>query len=75
MGRVVFDTSIESLKKVLKLRCIDNVTIVIGAKTGFDFANSTEEKSLEILTDFAQELSWKKGLKAWNSIFVRFFRS
>ena len=49
MGRVVFDIEQDKLQQVLELRCIDNVVVLIGAKTGFDFANLTEEESLEIL--------------------------
>ena len=70
MGRIVFDIGQEYLQKVLELRCIDNVLVIIGAKTGFDFANLTEEQSLEILTDFSMNLNvWMKGLSSWNRVF------
>ena len=66
----MFDVGQECLQKVLELRCIDNVLVIIGAKTGFDFANLTEEQSLDILTDFSMNLNvWMKGLSSWNRVF------
>lgn len=69
-GRVLFDIDPAKIEKVLKLRTVDNIWVIIGARTDFDFSKS-EEESYEMLTDYTlNKLLWSKGLKTWNSIFV-----
>ena len=61
----------DKLDQVLKLRTVDNVWIIIGAKTDFDFTQN-EEDSYQILTDYTlNNLLWSKGLSSWNKIYVR----
>ena len=69
MGRVVFDIPLSKLNQVMKLRTIDNIWVIIGAKSDFDFSLS-EEESIKNISDFTlNHLLWNKGLKAWNSVF------
>jgi len=71
-GRVLFDIDPAKIEKVLKLRTVDNIWVIIGARTDFDFSKS-EEESYEMLTDYTlNKLLWSKGLKTWNSIFKYF---
>ena len=71
-GRVLFDVEAEKVNQVLKLRTVDNVFVIIGAKTDFDLTKSQDE-SYEILTDYTlNNLLWSKGLKSWNDVFVSF---
>ena len=39
-GRVLFDIESDNLDQVLNLRCVDNVWIIIGAKTDFELTKS-----------------------------------
>ena len=69
-GRVLFDIKSDKLEKVLNLRTVDNVWIIIGAKTDFDLTQS-EEEGLATLVDYTlNNLQWTKGLSSWNKIFV-----
>ena len=69
-GRVLFDIKSDNLDQVLNLRCVDNVWIIIGAKTDFDLTKS-EEECTQILADYTlNDLLWTKGLSSWNKIFV-----
>ena len=69
-GRVLFDIKSDKLEQVLNLRTVDNVWIIIGAKTDFDL-NQSEEEGLASLVDYTlNNLQWTKGLSSWNKIFV-----
>ena len=69
-GRVLFDIESYILDQVLNLRTVDNVWIIIGAKTDFDLTKS-EEECTQILADYTlNDLLWTKGLSSWNKIFV-----
>ena len=69
-GRVLFDIKSDKLEQVLNLRTVDNVWIIIGAKTDFDLTQS-EEEGLATLVDYTlNNLQWTKGLSSWNKIFV-----
>jgi len=68
-GRVLFDIESYILDQVLNLRTVDNVWIIIGAKTDFDLTKS-EEECTQILADYTlNDLLWTKGLSSWNKIF------
>ena len=69
-GRVLFDIKSDKLEQVLNLRTVDNVWIIIGAKTDFDLTQS-EEEGLATLVDYTlNNLQWTKGLSSWNKVFV-----
>ena len=70
MGRVIFDVEIQKLPQVLELRTVDNIFVIIGAQTGFDFKSKSDSESFECLTEWTlQNLCWEKGLEAWNQVF------
>ena len=76
-GRVFFDVPISQIQNVLKLRCVDNLCVIIGVRSNFDFSGDVDSclsRVNELLDDNCCDkdngpLAWKKGIIAWNELF------
>ena len=68
-GRILFDIPVDEVKNALKLRCVDNVYVILGVFPVFDFKAETDE-CLDRLIKTVPGLNWAKSLRAWNQVFA-----
>ena len=72
-GRIVFDIPIEKAPQLVKLRCVDNLYVLIFVQPEFfpekkQDDKMTTEENLSRLVENIQNLNWDKGLKVWKLV-------
>ncbi|KAF2349917.1 THUMP domain [Trinorchestia longiramus] len=67
-GRAFFDVPIQRLPQVLQLRSVENVHVVIHMQPKFPFTSMREE-CFSKLYALVQGPLWRKGIRAWQTIF------
>uniref|UniRef100_A0A8C8RLH5 THUMP domain containing 3 n=1 Tax=Pelusios castaneus TaxID=367368 RepID=A0A8C8RLH5_9SAUR len=63
-GKIYFETSVENLSQVHRLRSVDNLFVVVQEFTDYPF-KETKEDALKDLEDLAKKLPWTDPLKVW----------
>uniref|UniRef100_T1JFX0 THUMP domain-containing protein n=1 Tax=Strigamia maritima TaxID=126957 RepID=T1JFX0_STRMM len=66
-GRIGFDIEIDKVKEVLELKCIDNVSVLIGEVENIKF-KETKEECLQQIQDTFTLFDWRKGLLVWSKM-------